>query len=120
MTWVKTKSNLVLKGTSDQPAAGCFSTPIHYCARRQRRSLVLSPNPNPTCVFSTTTSRAAELLNNAATELPTNLGGFAQFASGISFPSTASGMPSPEPDTVSATANLDPEVVVILKKLSKR
>ncbi|KAG0184295.1 hypothetical protein DFQ28_011431, partial [Apophysomyces sp. BC1034] len=71
-------------------------------------------------------SRAAVLAASTSASLSfDNLGGFAQFAGsaarGIPLSKTGSSTPPDGTgDIASATANLDPELIVILKKLSKR
>jgi hypothetical protein len=66
--------------------------------------------------FTFLNSRAAEIIATGGQAPIHNLGGFAQFLSGTTFSSTSN---SDIDSAVSNTA-LDPELVLILKRLSKR
>ncbi|CAG8674066.1 8886_t:CDS:2, partial [Paraglomus occultum] len=65
-------------------------------------------------------SRAAEILASSSSQLPTaNLGGFAQFVGGTPFAPNPPAVGDSTTDSM-AGSNMDPELVLIFKKLSKR
>jgi hypothetical protein len=64
-------------------------------------------------------SRAAEIIATSGQAPIQNLGGFAQFLGGTAFSSTSTLAPS-DIDSAVSNATLDPELVLVLKRLSKR
>ncbi|RGB43798.1 hypothetical protein C1646_749399 [Rhizophagus diaphanus] len=64
-------------------------------------------------------SRAAEIIATSGQAPIQNLGGFAQFLGGTAFSSTST-LATSDIDSAVSNATLDPELVLILKRLSKR
>ena len=64
-------------------------------------------------------SRAAEIIATSGQAPVQNLGGFAQFLSGTAF-SSAPTLATSDIDSAVSGGTLDPELVLILKRLSKR
>ncbi|PKY53138.1 hypothetical protein RhiirA4_471186 [Rhizophagus irregularis] len=64
-------------------------------------------------------SRAAEIIATSGQAPIQNLGGFAQFLGGTAFSSTST-LAASDIDSAVSNATLDPELVLVLKRLSKR